>query len=248
VSTTATQPTTRTLAFRRLVVVIPVLNPDAGLPRLVEQLTADGFERLVVVNDGSDRGSRPVFDELGKNPRVTLLRHPVNAGKGRALKTAFEYVVRRCPDVAGVITVDADGQHAAEDARRVAEALLQGPDRMVLGARSFGAAVPLRNRLGNVVSRHLFRLLVGQRISDTQTGLRAIPAALLPELIRLAGERYDYETSVLVSAVQRALPLLEVPVRTIYGEAARRSHFDPIRDSCLISLVLARHMASSMRG
>jgi len=233
-------------ALGDVVVVIPALNPAPRLIRLVDQLTGLGFERFVVVNDGSGSEATPVFEALGRHPRVVILTHAANAGKGRALKTAFEHVLRSGGGVRGVITVDADGQHAPEDVRRVAESLLREPDGLVLGARSFGPGVPLRNRVGNLLSRHVFRVVLGRRFADTQTGLRGIPSHFLPALLDLREDRYDYETRMLVATVEDARRVREVRVATIYGEAARGSHFRPFLDSMRVYFVLARFAASSL--
>ncbi len=82
------------------------------------------------------------------------------------------------PDVAGVVTADADGQHAPEDIERVADVLAAQPEALVLGARSFGDDVPLRSRFGNILTRGIMHALLGRKLTDTQTGLRGIPVAL----------------------------------------------------------------------
>ena len=123
------------------------------------------------------RNFAATFAAAARFPNVQLLRHAVNLGKGAALKTAFNYVLCAMPDAAGVVTADADGQHAPEDIARVAEALAAQPDALVLGARAFGADVPLRSRFGNIVTRGIMHALLGRKLADTQTGLRGIPAA-----------------------------------------------------------------------
>src|SRR5262249_39663490 len=154
--------------------------------------------------------SRATFERVAGDPRVTVLRHPTNRGKGEALKTAFAYVLST-PATVGVVTADADGQHLVSDVRRVAEQLERSPSAFVLGTRTFDRDVPLANRVGNVAARGLFRLLVRRRITDTQTGLRGIPAAFLAELIEVEEVRYDFELEMLVRAVARELSIVELP-------------------------------------
>jgi glycosyltransferase involved in cell wall biosynthesis len=224
-------------------VAIPAFNPDRALTDVIRGLRREGLDRIVVVDDGSSAASRPLFDELAAE--CTVLRHAANLGKGRALKTALNACHLAYPDAAGVVTADADGQHASEDIARVAREVARGAGGLVLGARSFGSGVPLRSRIGNVLTRWVFRLLVGRSISDTQTGLRGIPRALVPELLRVPGERYEYEMNVLLAAKALALSVVEVPIRTIYVEGNRSSHFNPLLDSMRIWFQLLRFGMSS---
>ena len=224
-------------------IAIPAFNPGPALPEVVRGLRRAGFDRIVVVDDGSDPGCRPMFEAVARE--CTVVRHAVNLGKGRALKTALNACHLARPDTAGVVTADADGQHAIEDVAHVAGTLAEAGGGIVLGARSFGGDVPLRSRIGNVLTRWVFRLLVGRRVSDTQTGLRGIPRAAVPELLRVAGERYEYEMNVLLAAKELALPIAEVPIRTIYLDGNRDSHFNPILDSMRIWFQLLRFATSS---
>ncbi|HMH16478.1 MAG TPA: bifunctional glycosyltransferase family 2/GtrA family protein [Edaphobacter sp.] len=230
---------------RGFVVLIPAWNPAEDLCPFVAELFSVGFAAVVVVDDGSDSSSRGVFDSLS-GTGVHVLRHAVNLGKGRALKTGFNFVLDRLADSLGVVTADADGQHRVEDVVRVAEALNVSPCRTILGCRQFVGAVPLRSSFGNTVTRWVFRLVTGRRVSDTQTGLRAFPMALLPELMGLPGERYEYEMTVLGHLCRAGSALVEVPIATVYIDGNRSSHFDPIRDSMRIYFVLLRFYASSL--
>src|SRR4051794_27402957 len=134
----------------RLAVVIPAYRPSAGLVDLVRKLTDKRLPAIVIVDDGSGPEFREIFDQAAAFPNVQLLRHAVNLGKGAALKTAFNHVLCTMPDVAGVVTADADGQHHPDDIERVAAALLARPDALVLGARAFDGDVPLRSKIGNI--------------------------------------------------------------------------------------------------
>ncbi len=230
---------------RGAVVLIPAWNPAQELCSFVAELLRVGFAAVVVVDDGSDSSCRGLFDSLA-GPGVYLLRHAVNLGKGRALKTGFNFALERFSDLQGVVTADADGQHRVEDVVRIAEALEASPRRTILGCRRFVGTVPMRSRFGNTVTRWVFRLVTGRRVSDTQTGLRGFPIALLPVLMGLPGERYEYEMTVLGHLCRAGSPLAEVPIATIYLDGNRSSHFDPIRDSMRIYFVLLRFYASSL--
>lgn len=229
----------------RLAVVIPAYRPSAGLVDLVRAL-AGRIGPIVIVDDGSGPDFAATFAAAAASPGVQLLRHAVNLGKGAALKTAFNHVLCTMPDVVGVITADADGQHHSEDIEGVAETLAANPDALVLGARSFGEDVPLRSRFGNVMTRGVMHALLGRKITDTQTGLRGIPVSLLPRLMRVESNRYEYELEMLIAAHQLSIPIVERPIRTIYEPGNKSSHFNPIVDSMKIYFVLLRFGGVSM--
>lgn len=228
-----------------IVAVIPACNPDERLLGIVEGLEAEGFETIVVVDDGSRPACRPIFATLARDPRCHVLLHAVNLGKGRALKTAFNHVAVALPGAGGIVTVDADGQHLPRDVAKVAAAFAARPDALVIGARRFGPGTPARSLLGNVVTRHVFRLLVGKRVSDTQSGLRCFPLSLAPLLLRLEGERFEYEMNVLIATRTAGIEVLEEEISTVYLEGNRSSHFRPLLDSMKISFLLARFTSSS---
>lgn len=225
--------------FSRIIPVIPAYNPPDSLPDLVGGLIGAGFGRVVVVDDGSsDSGSAEIFRRFESDAKLVLLRHAVNRGKGAALKTAFRHIIDHCPDIIGVVTLDADGQHEIEDAARVASMLASG-DAMILGSRVFSSSkMPWRALVGNIVTKHVFRLFVGERLSDTQTGLRGIPAAALEPFLKLAANGYDFELEMILSCRQLGFGIGEVAIKTVYLEGNCGSHFKPLRDSLKIYLKL----------
>ncbi|MGH9599439.1 MAG: glycosyltransferase family 2 protein, partial [Terracidiphilus sp.] len=234
------------LSISGMAVLIPARRQETALGPLIDALLDAGFGAVILVDDGSPEEDREIFDLLGKKARVHLLRHAVNLGKGRALKTGINYFLNVFPGFAGMVTADADGQHSAGDILRVANALLAAPERAVLGCRSFGRGTPLRSRLGNALTRAVFHFASGRRVSDTQTGLRAFPAAWLPELAALPGERYEYETAVLAHLCRQGRAPVEAPIATIYIDNNRSSSFNPVRDSMRIYFVLLRFYTSSL--
>jgi glycosyltransferase involved in cell wall biosynthesis len=229
------------------VVVIPAYEPSPALPPLVRELLARGVERVVVVDDGSSPACAPLFDELRALPGVAVLRHARNMGKGRALKTAFNHLLVELPDCPGAVTADADGQHLAEDIVRVLHEARRRPQSLILGARGFREAdVPLRSRLGNRATLGVFRFFTGLGLKDTQTGLRAIPAAFLPRLLGVASEGYDFELEMLILAARSGLPIEEVPIATVYLDGNATSHFNPLLDSFKVYFVFLRFSALSL--
>ncbi len=223
-------------------VVLPSLDPDEKLNAAVDGLLAAGFTDLILVDDGSAADRREPFQRATERPEVTLLTHEVNRGKGRAMKTAFAYVLKHRPDSAGVVTVDGDGQHRPEDVLACA-GRMEAEDAVILGCRDFGApGVPWKSRAGNRLTSLVFRVLCGLRISDTQTGLRAIPRKYLPLMLQVEGERYEYETGMLFALKRDGVPFTEQRIGTVYLDGNASSHFNPVRDSLKIYRVIVKEL------
>lgn len=218
-----------------VIVMIPSLNPDEMLLSVVKNIRAAGFERFLIVNDGSRQECLRVFDELERSG-CTVVHHAVNLGKGRALKTGFNYAMKYMADAAGVVTCDADGQHEPSAIMAVTRTMLDNPGKVVLGVRKFfEAKVPLANLIGNTLTRLAFVLLTGLSYGDTQCGLRAFPMSVLPEMMKVDGERFDYENVMLLAFRKSRQDYIEVPMRAVYEtvDQGKKSHFnkllDPIR-------------------
>ena len=215
-------------------VIIPALNPPIHLIDYVKTLQGKGATRIVVVNDGSRAECVDVFKEISSYNGCTVLTHQTNKGKGRALKTGFAYCLEQFDDVLGVITADADGQHAAEDVGKVTDALTTH-DGIVLGVRDFSEPhVPVKSYIGNRMTRYIFQLLSGQKLKDTQTGLRGISIKELPWMLKLKGERYEYEMNMLIHAIRTNVEIVEVPIQTLYFKGNSESHYRAVRDSLKI--------------
>ncbi len=226
-------------------ILIPAYNPDRKLLALLDALKGR-FSHIVAVNDGSTVG-RDVFDGV-RAQGVPVVVHETNRGKGAALKTGFAWIAEHLPGCKTVVTADADGQHTPDDIESVAEASLAHPQALTLGVRAFSGKVPFRSRFGNWWTRQFFFLMTGLRIRDTQTGLRGIPSALLPRMLALEGERYEYEMRMLADAKRHAEPPVQVPIATVYIEENASSHFNPLRDSIRIYGALLRFCISSVAG
>ena len=229
------------------VALIPSYQPDERLITLVQDLHGRGVA-CVVVDDGSGPAYQRVFDAAAY--AAPVIGYERNQGKGHALKCGLDCISRNYPDDTVVVTADADGQHSPTDVLRCAERVHStGDNTLVLGCRSFsGANVPLRSRAGNLVTRSVFRLASGMRVTDTQTGLRAFTARLIPFLQSVAGERYEYEMNVLLDCPGRGVTLAEIPIRTIYIDHNAASHFRPVRDSLRIYRGILLFTASSFAG
>lgn len=222
----------------KVAVVIPAWQPPEELVELVHSLQHRGCNAILVVDDGSCSDCQPVFQQIRGLPEVTVIRHEHNGGKGRALKTGIAHFLSDLPQFSGVVTADADGQHAADDIARVASTLTQQPKSLILGCRQPDPQMPLRSWFGNWLTRYVFRAVGGVMLTDTQTGLRAFPRELARELLSIDGERYEYEIAVLLHCCRSGRLPVEVPIRTIYREGNRSSHFRPVRDSFHIYRVI----------
>ena len=229
------------------VILIPSLEPDDRLPAYLGQLRERGFERMVVVDDGSSEEAQPLFDRMAQMEGVTVLHHDVNHGKGVALKTGYAWIRDNLPDISGVITADADGQHTVEDCWRLAEALAEGKRALYLGSRDFTLPiVPARSRKGNKITSAVFWALYGQYLPDTQTGLRAFRREELPFMIGVAGERYEYEMNVLIACARASIPMIPLTIETVYENDNAGSHFHPVRDSIRIYKVILGNFVKFM--
>ncbi|MFI8633389.1 GtrA family protein [Microbacterium sp. NPDC077663] len=233
-----------------MIILIPAYEPTVTLLDLIRDLGAEapGIP-VVVVDDGSGPDHTSVFDGaalLG----ATVLGHARNEGKGAALRTGFRHATSAFPGRA-VVTADADGQHTARDIVRVGEATVAGVDAgspaMVLGCRDTDRrGTPLRSRVGNRAARAAFRAAAGWALSDTQTGLRGIPSAMLPWMLTQRGDRFEYEQNVLLRCHRDGWETREVPIETVYLEHNASSHFRPLVDTLRVGLPLVLFAGSSL--
>lgn len=224
------------------VILIPAYQPDQQLIDLLDVLTRDPQQKIIVVNDGSTGPAKKIVEKLAAYmPQVDLLHHAVNLGKGQALKTGFNhFLLQYGRECAGVVTGDADGQHAPEDILRIAASLEENPQALCLGSRTIRSDAPLRSQFGNRVTILVFKLVTGVGLVDTQTGLRGIPSDFLRNLLRSRETGYDFELDMLIRATKRKMQIVETPIQTIYMDNNKSSHFNYIRDSFKIYFVFLR--------
>ena len=230
-----------------MVIIIPAYQPEKKMIHLIQELQETGFKRILVVDDGSGSEYAEIFHEaeaLG----CMVVQYEINQGKGAAIKTALGEAAARWGKEQSYITADADGQHLPKDILRVAQALVQEPDALILGVRDFsGEDVPPRSKFGNRITSVFFRMISGVACPDTQTGLRGIPASLLELALSEEGERYEYEMNFLMDAVRKA-PMHMVSIETVYEEKNRTSHFRPVADSLRVYGRFVRFLLASLAG
>ena len=231
-----------------IAIIIPALDPDDRMVSLVKELHDDGYQHIILVDDGSIIPNRKYFKECKEKYRCKIIRHVVNFGKGIALKSAFNHILEHCPKIQGAVTVDCDGQHVLQDINTCARLTYENPDKLILGCRQFSdKEIPLRSRFGNKITRQVIRLLCGIKVSDTQTGLRGLPTSLIRgHFANVKGERFEYEMNMLLAAKEYQIPIEEFPIQTIYLEHNESSHFNPFLDSIRIYKVFLKFMLSSL--
>lgn len=231
----------------QIIVLIPALNPDHNLITLIQSLKDKSFPDLFVIDDGSKPDCGSIFQKA-QEMGCHIVSHGMNRGKGAAIKSGISEAIKLYGAGNIYITADADGQHLPEDIRKVATELCRYPDCLILGTRNFGGGdVPWKSRWGNRITSFLFRLTNGITCPDTQTGLRGIPACLEELAAFEDGDRYDYEINFLTDAVKR-VPLRFVPIRTVYLDQNRASHFRPFADSLLVYGRFLRFVGASLSG
>lgn len=232
----------------QVVLLIPALDPDRRLPELLDRLKGCWTGPVVLVDDGSGQDHKDIFTQA-LDYGCDVVVHAKNLGKGRGLKTGFNYILTHYPTALGCVTADADGQHTVEDILACADALRREPQTLILGCRDFSAAhIPPRSRLGNRLTRSFMRFLCGVAVTDTQTGLRGIPRDFMLHMLDVPGERFEYETNMLLETRSQEVPIREVPIQTLYLEENKSSHFNPLLDSFRIYALLLKFCAASVAG
>lgn len=223
-------------------IVIPSYEPDERLITLLEDLNKAGIGPVIIVNDGSGPEYDEIFEKAARLIEAgggKFISYRPNRGKGRALKTAFEYIAGNMPDALGCVTADSDGQHTPECIASIIKTLKENPESLILGVRKFdGEDIPWKSRFGNNLTIKVFAYVSGVKVSDTQTGLRGIPFVFMKELIDCKGERFEYETRMLLECAGR-YKITEVPIKTVYdSKENHQTHFDPFKDSIRIYKIL----------
>lgn len=231
-------------------IIIPSYEPDERLLPLLVSLKEANLGPVIVVDDGGGEKYNHYFEEA-KELGCTVLVHEVNQGKGRALKDAFKYCLETYPKMLGCVTADSDGQHTPSDIKKCILVFEENPECLIMGCRDFsGEDVPWKSSFGNNTTKRVCKFLCGVSVSDTQTGLRAIPAKFMAELLDVKGERFEFETKMLVETKDN-YEIVEIPIETVYdSKENHRTHFRPIKDSIKIysifGAIFAKFLFSSL--
>lgn len=211
------------------VVIIPAYQPEQSLGALTSALISAGLG-VLVVDDGSDADHQAIFDSL---EGAVVLHSEKNEGKGAALKRGFAALLENFPDCRHFVTADADGQHAVGDILRVMGELEKGAP-FVLTTRKFKRDMPMRSKFGNDLSRFIYTMLTGHWFADNQSGLRGFSVEQIDWLVKVKGNKYDYEMNMLYYADKQRITITTLPIEAIYIDGNRSSHFSPFKDTLRI--------------
>ena len=227
----------------KYIALIPAYKPEELMLELLPKVKEANFE-IVIVDDGSGEEFAERFQIASEYGKV--ISYMPNRGKGHAMKTGFEYIRDNFPEDSIVVTIDADGQHKVEDALKICQRVEEIPDALVLGSRKLVGEIPLRSRFGNSVTRFVYQLSTGLKVHDTQTGLRACSASMIPELLAVSGDRYEFEMRVLLEFARKHITIEEIEIETIYINDNSSSHFNPLKDSFKIYKEIFKFSAASL--
>ncbi|MGL6064740.1 MAG: glycosyltransferase [Fusobacteriaceae bacterium] len=234
------------MLIKEIALIIPSYEPTQILIDLVKELKKK-FENIVVVDDGSNQSIyQSIYQSIEEIEGVKVLRHSINLGKGRALKTAFNYYLNELKDEClGVVTLDSDGQHKSKDVELISEELKKNYNKLIMGVRNFKLEyVPLKSKIGNLLTMKIMDFLCGIKTKDTQTGLRAIGNETIKKILQINGERFEYETNVLLETKELSIDIYDVEIETVYFEGNKGTHFNPIKDSLKIYKIIFKFILS----
>lgn len=211
---------------------IPAFHEEKHIADVARR-TLQQTERLVVVDDGST-------DATAENARAAgaeVIIHPVNRGKGEAIKTGLRYWLERGAEY--VVLLDGDGQHLPEEISRFVEAADRTNAKLLIGSRMHDLArmPPLRRAVNRYMSRKISELC-GCAIPDSQCGFRMLHRDLIPDVLG-GGERFDYETEMLIFASRRGYAIESVPITTVYADEV--SSINPVRDTVRFFQMIRRY-------
>ena len=218
-------------------VLITTHEPGRALLDLIEPLIVAGTSAVIVVDDGSSGAREWLLHKLALEPTVHLVRHSAAQGRGAALKTGIQYFLDHLRHYTGLVTTTADGEYGAEDVLRVARALSRSTKLAIVAAREFHGMKsdgPMRRpspSMADRIFRMLFRAFTGVALSDVQTRLRALPTGLLPRLLRIPGNRFDYELASLFYIIRSGYPLAEHAVPARLDSRGGDPEFRPVGDT-----------------
>ena len=221
--------------MNKIIIVIPAFNPLQLFIPFVQKLIMLQPKKIIIVNDGSNVRYANIFEELATHSLCHIIQYEQNMGKGFAIKTALQYIVKNEKDFAGVLTTGADNQHKIEDIQKIVETKDLFSDGLIIGVREFRhKELPISNFLGNRVASMLFEFLFHKRLLDIQSGLRYIPRKEVFWVKKVSGQRFNFDTNMLIAAIRRKVPIYEVPI----GEAKMKknsfTYYDEILNTKMI--------------
>jgi glycosyltransferase involved in cell wall biosynthesis len=213
--------------------IIPAYREQHHISDVVRR-TRQQLDHVVVIDDGSSDNTTRCAREAG----AEVIVHSQNRGKGEAIKTGLRHWLDR--QFIHVIILDADGQHLPEEIDRFIAAAAQAGDRsFFLGNRMNNlTGMPFVRRVVNRYMSNRISRICRQKIPDTQCGFRMLDRQLIPELLD-GGNRFDYETEMLIIASRKGYRIESVPITTVYSDEVSKIH--PARDTIRFFKLMRRY-------
>jgi glycosyltransferase involved in cell wall biosynthesis len=216
----------------RIAAVIPAFQEEKHIADVARRALAQ-VALLVVVDDGSTDATA----ETARAAGAEVIVHPANRGKGEAIKTGLRHWLER--DAEYVVLLDGDGQHLPEEISRFIETAQRTNAKLLIGSRMHNVArMPLVRRAVNHYMSRKISALCGRDIPDTQCGFRMLHRDLIPDVLG-GGERFDYETEMLIFASRRGYDIESVPITTVYADETSSIH--PVRDTVRFFKMIRRY-------
>jgi len=208
----------------KIAVIIPAFNAAKTITTLIGKIQKEFSELdIIVIDDGS---TDQTFS-LAKKAQAVVLQHPVNLGKGEALRTGFKYATEK--NYSYVITLDADLQHDPKHIKDFLQKAKNDKPDFILGTRDFSFRnMPWDRVLTNSITSVILTLLSGQKIKDSQSGYRMISEKVLKSIC-LKSKRYDLESEILIKAGRKGFKIEAVEISTIYEGS--QSFINPFSDT-----------------
>ena len=228
-------------------VIIPAYKPGDNLIGLINDLRDNGFNRIIVVDDGNGNTMAGFFQHLEEKFGAVVLHHGINLGLGRSLKTAFNYAICNYEDIKGCVISDCNGIYKISDICKCAEALADNPDSLIITKRQkTDVDIELSNRVINSIFTYSYRFLFGLTVSDPQSILKAIPVKYMKKLLRVVGEGYPFDTNIIVYTKNYHIDVIEIECETEYSRRKTPGKYRTLRESFFIYVNFATYMFISI--
>jgi len=213
-------------------VVIPVFNEEQTIGNIITR-TKDTMNKLnvpyevLVIDDGSIDKSLAI----SKNKGAEAFREP-HRGKGHAIRAGFQRAKGKI-----IVTLDSDGSHRPEEIPIVLKSVIEGKADLSIGSRFCNSSVdfariPRINGVGNRIFNRLIGFLTGTRVSDSQSGFRAVKSSFVARL-NLDSRGYEVESEMLIKAWKKGARIAEIPI-SFDQRTVGKSRLDPLKDGMRI--------------
>ena len=234
--------------YSRIPILIPAYRPDNSLLRLLRELDSMKLRKVVVVDDGSGAEFARIFDHISNEYGCKVVHHSVNLGKGRAIKTGFNYIMCHYPEALGCVTTDCNGSFLPEDIKKIVDTLIGNPSELIMGSRVLKGSADYVGKAvtGYKVLQLSFKYLVGFEIHDPQCVLRGIPISYMKKLMNVWGEGYEFDTKMITSCKKFQVGVREVGLSTKYEKRRNVYKYRTIKDNIPIYLTFASYIFTSI--